>query len=122
MTADSGGPSAMLTVRQEQHGGVHGGVVVVSLVGELDMATADLASDQLELAAASASTLVVDLTGLLFFGSAGLNVLLRLRGTGVDVRLVADHRPVLRPLQLMGMTDQFVIHGSVDDAVESVRP
>ncbi|HVV24037.1 MAG TPA: STAS domain-containing protein [Pseudonocardiaceae bacterium] len=118
MSAHDGDPAAVLTVRQERHGGV----VVVSLVGELDMATADDAADRLDLAAASASTLVVDLTGVRFFGSAGLNVLLRLRAAGVDVRLVADHQAVLRPLQLMGVADQFVIHRSVDDAVESVRP
>lgn len=124
MTQHGRGPerAPLLTVRHEERRGV----AVVSISGELDLSTADYAADQMRAATANAAAVVVDMTGLRFFASAGLNILLQLQleqqDRGVEVRLAANHATVLRPLQLMGVSDQFVIHASVDDAVESLRP
>ncbi len=108
---------ALLTVGTERHDGI----VVVSLTGELDMSSADAAATALRESTIGASAVVVDLTGLRFFASAGLNVLLQLRrelqDSGVDVRLAADQRAVLRPLQLMGVADEFEVHASLHDAL-----
>jgi anti-sigma B factor antagonist len=105
------------------HSEDHGRAVVVSLVGELDMSTADAAAGALRTATTGAEAVVVDLTGLTFFASAGLNILLQLRkelrDVGVDVRLAANQRAVLRPMELMGVADQFPIHVSVADALGS---
>jgi anti-anti-sigma factor len=111
----------VLTVRDT----VQDGVVVVSLVGELDMSTAGTAAGALRAATADATAVVLDLTELRFFASAGLNILLQLRqdlqDKGVDVRLATDQQAVLRPMELMGIADQFIIHASVADALSAAR-
>jgi anti-sigma B factor antagonist len=76
-------------------------------------------------ATASAKAVVLDMTDLRFFASAGLNILLQLRqelqDKGVDVGLATDQRAVLRPMQLMGVADQFAIHVSVAAALAAAR-
>ncbi|HEX5401880.1 MAG TPA: STAS domain-containing protein [Pseudonocardiaceae bacterium] len=118
----NGGRPPLLTVQSTEQDGV----VVVGLAGELDMSTADQALTTLRDATVGAASVVVDMTGLRFFASAGLNVLLYLRrdlsDRDVVVRLVADQRAVLRPLELMGVVDQFPIHASLADALVSARP
>jgi anti-sigma B factor antagonist len=113
--------STVLTVSSA----VRDGVVVVSLVGELDMSTAGYAAVALRDATTQADAVVLDMTELRFFASAGLNILLQLRkelqDKGVDVRLVTDQRAVLRPMQLMGVADQFDIHTSLAAALAAVR-
>ncbi|HEX3790362.1 MAG TPA: STAS domain-containing protein [Pseudonocardiaceae bacterium] len=101
---------------------VRGGAVVVRLVGDLDLATVDTAAAALdEPAARTATALVLDLTDLRFFASAGLSLLIRLyedaQTRQLDVRLAGDQRAVLRPLQLMGLGDLFPMHPSVADAL-----
>lgn len=124
MTQQPRGSEAMapLTVRHEQRPGL----VIVSIDGELDASTVGYAGDELRAATTEAPAVVVDMTELRFFASAGLTLLVQLRqeltGRGAEVRLVANQRAVLRPLQLMGVADDFMIYASVDDAVESVRP
>jgi anti-anti-sigma factor len=97
------------------------GAIVVSLVGELDMTTVDLAATAVDEAIARGRFLVVDMTGLRFFSSAGLNLLLQLhREMGekqLDVRLAGDQRAVARPLELTGLTGLFPIHKTVTDAL-----
>jgi anti-sigma B factor antagonist len=101
------------------------GVVVVSLIGELDMATASAAAATLREATRAAKAVVVDMTGLRFFASAGLNVLLELRNTlregAVDVQVAADQRAVLRPLELMGVVDELPMHATLADALAAAR-
>lgn len=113
--------STVLTVRDNEQDGV----VVVSLIGELDMATAGDAAIALRAATTDATAVVLDMTGLRFFASAGLNILLQLRkelqDKGVDVRLATDQQAVLRPMELMGVADQFTVHSSVAEAVTAAR-
>jgi anti-anti-sigma factor len=123
MTEQPRGPEAIrpLTVRREDRAGL----VVVSIDGELDASTVGHAGDQVRAATTKAPAVVVDMTQLRFFASAGLTLLVQLRheltDRGAELRLVANQRAVLRPLQLMGVADDFMIYSSVDDAVESVR-
>lgn len=95
------------------------GTVVVSLTGELDMLTVSRAASVLDDAATRDLPMVVDLTGLTFFSSAGLTLLVRLseQEPRRDVRLVADHRVVLLPLELAGLRDLFPVHSSLHDAL-----
>ncbi|MFB9688672.1 STAS domain-containing protein [Amycolatopsis plumensis] len=66
--------------------------------------------------------LVVDLSRVAFFASAGLSALAWLHGAageaGIEVTLVATQRSVLRPLALTRVDDLFDIHPTVDAAVE----
>jgi anti-sigma B factor antagonist len=111
---ESATTSAPLTVRTRERDGV----VIVSVTGELDMATVDQVATALQDAMARGRPVVLDMTGLRFFSSAGLRLLVRLReGASVDVRLAGDQRVVRRPLELTGLLDLFPVHASVAEAV-----
>jgi anti-sigma B factor antagonist len=94
------------------------GAVVVGLTGELDMMTVEPARTALrEAIEVGAPVVVLDLTGLQFFASAGLNLLLQLhdgaRERQLDVRVAGDHRIVTRPMELTGLTELFPVYPSV---------
>lgn len=97
------------------------GAVIVSLAGELDMTTVDSASDALRAATAPGIRLILDMTGLRFFSSAGLTLLVQLRRAAadhrMDVRLAGDQRAVALPLELTGLRDLFPIYGTADAAL-----
>jgi anti-sigma B factor antagonist len=89
--------------------------VVVKVVGEIDNTYRYQFESWLgaavELAGLpeNAGVVAVDLLGVSFLGSAGLSALVRATGlaqaSGKSLRIVVnDHRPVLRPIQLMGWT------------------
>ncbi|GAA4969356.1 STAS domain-containing protein [Actinoplanes utahensis] len=88
-----------------------GGVVHVSVAGELDMATADSVSEALNtaIAAPGATRILVDFAQVGFCDSSGLNVLDRAYGAataeGVAFQLVGLQPPVRRVLELLGMLD-----------------
>lgn len=107
----------MLTVASTQCDGV----VVVSLSGELDMSTVDQAATALKEATSTDAPVVLDMTGLRFFSSAGLNLLLQLREDArerhLDVRLAGNQRVVARPLELTGLTELFPVYPSVAQAI-----
>jgi anti-anti-sigma factor len=64
---------------------------------------------------------VCDLTGVEFFGASGLAVLAETASltadAGVALRLVADHRAVLRPLQLTAMDRRLCIDAHLRTAI-----
>lgn len=88
--------------------------VVVRAAGELDMLTAPRLSTQLDLAEAIVvppAPVVLDLSGLMFLGSAGLSVLLahheRCAKLGSRLEIVPGGRAVTRPLEVTGL-DQIL--------------
>jgi anti-sigma B factor antagonist len=95
--------------------------VIVRLVGELDAITADSAAAAVDQASSRTGTFVLDMTGIEFFASVGLNLLVRLhqkvKDHGVDVRLAVDSSAVLRPLELMGLADLFPTYRTVAAAL-----
>jgi len=107
----------LLTVRSIEHDDV----VIVSVAGELDMTTVDKVAAELHGATARGTAVVLDMTGLSFFSSAGLTLLLQLhedvQDKRVEVRLAGDQRVVTRPLELTGLMKLFPIHASVTDAL-----
>ena len=99
-----------------------GGIAVVHLAGELDMQTVQAAALELDQAIESApSGLVVDMTGLTFLASAGLAMLAavgeKAGQAAVTLRLAADSRVVLRPLEITGLDAGFDIRDSVQSAL-----
>ncbi len=107
-----------LTVQTEQHGDL----IVVSVAGELDLATAPQLADQLtDLLDKGRNRLVFDLSGLSFCDSTGLSVFVRARNscdeTGGLVRLAAPQRAVRRILEVSGLVEVLPTYASVADAV-----
>jgi anti-sigma B factor antagonist len=81
-------------------------IVVVAASGEVDMLTAPALRYTVERALLDQpppAVLVVDLTGITFFGSSGLAAMLHIASTAtIPLRIVANTQIVLRPLQLVG--------------------
>ncbi|SDP31817.1 STAS domain-containing protein [Lentzea jiangxiensis] len=109
-----------LLVQQE----MHGLSVVLRVAGELDQVTAPALRANLQTALAAATpphSLVIDLAEVEFFGSAGLNALLELRretvAKGVQLRVAAAHKIVLRPLGMTGVDRVLGLYPDVEQAL-----
>ncbi|MEO6082345.1 MAG: STAS domain-containing protein [Umezawaea sp.] len=112
----------LLVVTSEQVGGAE----IVRVAGEVDICTAPRLNAALSAACESVQpkgALVVDLTGVTYFGSFGLSAVViahhrcqERRGTFL---VVADDQLVLRPLRTSGLDRVFTIVRSTDEAAES---
>lgn len=98
------------------------GATVLAVAGEVDMVTTPhLRSGVQERLEAQPPVLVLDLTGLSFLGSSGLAVLVEAletsRAQGTSLRLVANSREVIRPLEATGLTELFATYPDLDTAL-----
>jgi anti-anti-sigma factor len=98
------------------------GVVVLHVSGELDTSSADeLAKPLKEHLVENVRGVVVDLGGVRFLGSAGLESLVvgsqRARDLGIALVLVATSRATQRPIEATGLDSVFTVVGSVDEAL-----
>ena len=98
-----------------------GSITVLTVEGEVDIATAPKLREKLvELAAAGATRVVVDLEKVEFLDSTGLGVLIggmkRLRSTDGDLTLVCTQPRILKVFEITGLNRAFAIHDSVDQA------
>ncbi len=96
--------SGPLSVRETREGGVHR----LTLIGELDLATAPLIESAFDavLRDDSAEMIVVDLTELSFMDSTGVHLLVRMRAACEDadrLRVINGSRAVQRVLDLSGV-------------------
>lgn len=108
----------LLTVSQNRVGET----VVVSAIGEIDINSAPQLRAALEAAAPSATTLIIDLSGVEFIGSVGLTTLLVATNT-IDpqqVRVVASPQ-VRRPIEMTGLDKVLALFDTFEDAI-SPRP
>ncbi|NUT97065.1 MAG: STAS domain-containing protein [Saccharothrix sp.] len=101
-------------------------MVVVRLAGELDMVSERAPEEEVHARIASRPPAVVlDLREVTFFGSNGISLVLgavqQARSNDVEFALVADSRPVLRPLEVTDVVALVSVFGTVDDAVASMR-
>lgn len=95
---------------------------VLSLGGELDIATTPTVRSAIDAAIAGGSKrIIVDLTGLNFIDSTGLGVLIgglrRSRENGGRVVLVATEGRILRLLRVTGLVRIFQVFESLDAAI-----
>jgi anti-anti-sigma factor len=105
--------------------------VLVRVTGEIDSSTAGELRSQLEASLLQANThesrlLIVDLQGVTYFGSAGLNAVLDcykqgLRA-GTSVRLVADNDLVVRPIEVTNLDALLELYPTLPDALEGRDP
>lgn len=102
--------------------------VVVTVVGEINNANRYQLQSWLGAAVEmaglpeNADVVAVDLLGVSFLGSAGLSALVHTAGLahaiGKSLRVVVnDHRPVLRPIQLMGLDELLALYDTLADAL-----
>jgi anti-anti-sigma factor len=98
-----------------------GDTVVLSVAGEVDMATAPALEESIKEALERApEMLVVDLSGVGFLASAGMSVLIsgnQQAGDRTRFRLVAVGSATLRPMELTGIAAEFSIHPTRDQAM-----
>ncbi|MFJ8437255.1 STAS domain-containing protein [Kitasatospora sp. NPDC094019] len=99
-----------------------GGAMLCVLTGDLDIETLAPAAETLDtLVAQRPGSVVIDLRGVGFCDSSGLNVLLRTRlaaeRAGSELRLAAVPPTVMRVLDLTGARAVFSIHDSVAEAL-----
>jgi anti-sigma B factor antagonist len=97
--------------------------VVITLHGELDLASAaDVSQAIADAGASGAAVVIVDLRGLEFMDSAGISVLVRgheaARGAGHQFAIVKGTPQVDRLLNLTGLDDQLTL---VDDPAELLQ-
>lgn len=99
------------------------GTVVLAVSGEIDLLTSDEFNRHVTSALNSATTkrLVLDLSGVQFLGSAALSVLSSAandaRANGIDVRLVAADRTILRPLEIAGLHESLPVYDCLETAL-----
>nr|WP_202886333.1 STAS domain-containing protein [Kribbella sandramycini] len=98
------------------------GVLLVRLSGEIDIATADFASESIRAAVAPPARLVlIDVSAVTFCSSAGLGNLVEARNLAgrhnITLALVGVGRPVDRPLSVTGLGGQFRIFTSTREAL-----
>jgi anti-anti-sigma factor len=101
--------------------------VLLYAKGEVDSSTAGALRSQLEAALQQAEDqesrlLIVDLQGVTYFGSAGLNAVLDCHKQGLragtSVRLVADNGVVVRPIEVTNLDSLLELYPTLPDALE----
>ena len=104
-----------------------GGAPCLALAGELDIADVPRLEQELDAAVAdSAGAFLIDLTELDFLDSSGIRLLLRARAllgrADRAFALICPHGPVLRAIELTGVSDLFTIYASPEDAASDLVP
>lgn len=107
--------------------------LVVTVTGEIDLHTVGrlrtAADDGLEHVAddQTGMSLIIDLTGVTFLGSPGLDALVQATRTArrlrEPLRIVVDHnRPVVRPIEMTGLDGLLALHPTLDHALRDEHP
>ncbi|GAB2671148.1 hypothetical protein GCM10027271_34480 [Saccharopolyspora gloriosae] len=103
------------------------GVVVVRVGGEIDLSSAPRLAELVRqrLTAATLRAVVLDLSEVTFFGSAGLELLLhaqrRAEGRRTPLYVVFGTGAVHRLIRLTGLTDRFTSRDTATEAVAAIR-
>lgn len=111
----------LLTVDVQDH---PSGVPVVSVHGDVDLATAPAFQEAIDRQVTTGQDFVVDMDGVKFLSSAGLAVLVdtstRMTAKNLRWALVAGHTAVTRPLEITGLTPVLPVFTSVLAALEAL--
>ncbi|SEQ61318.1 STAS domain-containing protein [Lentzea albida] len=112
-------PTALASVAVDR---IASDVVVLHVSGELDTTSSGELTGPLETHVVQGlRAVLVDLGGVRFLGSAGLEALVlgqqRASRAGVEFVVVASGRAALRPIEATGLDTVFTILGSLEEAV-----
>jgi len=98
------------------------GIRLVRLFGDLDLATAPALRSCLTECLDGGTPFVVDLAAVTFLGSAGLQVFVDIRQTAAARSLAwglaAEHRTVLRPFEVTGLSGSLPLYPSATAAAD----
>jgi anti-sigma B factor antagonist len=102
----------------------HGDWTVLSVSGEVDVATAPLLRERVVgLVSDGVDKLVIDLDGVDFLDSTGLGVLVgalkRVRSHDGDLRLACSRPRILKVFEITDLTKVFPIGASVEEAIQA---
>lgn len=114
---EADGPVAVRSVRR-------GDALVVQVEGEVDMDTCDdVRTEVVRALGERPAAVVLDLNGVVVFGSIGLSLLIEVRHRaevlGIGFAVAVDRRTVLRPLAETGVADLVLVFPEADEAVEA---
>lgn len=100
------------------------GIAVVTVNGDVDLATVgELDAAVAESLARTPAALVIDLTGVDFLASAGLQALVATQqkiGTSAGFAVVANGPATSRPIQLTGLDQIFSLYSTLDEAIAAL--
>ena len=104
-----------------------GDVAVVHIAGVVDMTTVPTVKAKLMRAVMGEMTaVVVDMTNVGFLACAGLQMLVETRDMAracqVGLRFAVRCRAVLRPMEITGLLEGFLVHRSVSSALAALTP
>ena len=105
---------------------LRGGVLLIRVEGELDLAAANIFGAALGGATEDGGQAVVDLSGCTFIDSSGISAIfraLRRDGSAAPALAIAGAAgQVERVLRLIGVDDSATLHANVDEASAALRP
>ena len=98
---------------------------MVSVAGEIDLATAPVLQDALDgVLTVYPTALIIDLSEVEFLGSAGLQILAATHDKLKDstrLAVVADGPATSRPIQLTGLNEIFTLFSTLDEALAAMQ-
>ena len=101
-----------------------GRMVVLTVRGTVDMATAPQLAESISSAAENRpSAVVVDLTDVEFFASAGMSVLVSAHAQVTPTAkfgVVAEGPATARPMKLVGVDDIVTVYATIDSAIANL--
>jgi anti-sigma B factor antagonist len=102
----------------------HAGHVLITVAGEIDIATVPQLRGQLTLLAAGGRPVIADLTGVTFIGAAGLGVLAgaagKAAGSGGSLHVVSGRYRVRRIFALTGLDRQIPLARTLAEALAAL--
>lgn len=103
----------------------HDGATVLTVSGEVDLATAPALENTIEaILTGKPAVLIIDLTGVSFLASAGMATLVAAHqraGDTTTIVLVADGPATSRQLKMTSLDQVFALHTTLAEALASLR-
>ncbi len=104
----------------------HDGATVLTVAGEVDLATAPALENAIEaILSGKPAALIIDLTAVSFLASAGMATLVAAHqraGSATAIAVVAEGPATSRQLKMTSLDQVFALHSTLDAALEALRP